>query len=310
MCSTHSPPYRTIGSLSSNTLVMNFQALLEEAINGTSRTEDVASQVVDQGTFLGGRFYWTEQQDDLLLNFFYEVKTRATSQLGFKKNVYASAAKLINTAFGTRTCTDTKVKYRIKELKARYKVARSLIEKSSWNWNNGTFMIEADEDVWEAKIATGKEGVAALRNAKLEWFSICDKMWINDIATGSHVLHSTDPMPATTASTPSPQKDDDSPDISTGKKRRRQSDNGESPAPKHLVHQHKFDVEMEPISKIAQALKVVTSAAGLTDAEQYDAIKAIKGKCIDIDFIIGLKGTTHLIKEIRDGIHKNHTGGL
>ena len=69
---------------------------------------------------------------------------------------------------------------------------------------------------------------------------------------------------------------------------------------------------MEPISKIAQALKVVTLATGLTDAEQYDTIKTIKGKRIDIDFIIGLEVATHLIKEIRDSIqlHKNHTGGL
>ena len=174
-------------------------------------------------------------------------------------------------------------------------------------------MIDADDSAWEAEIATGKEGVAPLRCAKLDWFPICNKMWINDVATGSHVLHSTDPMPATTASTPSPpQKDDDSPDISTRKKRRRQTDNADSPAPKHLGHSHKFDVEMEPISKMSQALKVITSVPGLTDDEQYDAIKAIKGKCIDIDFIIGLEGTPHLNKEIHEGIrtHKNQTGGV
>ena len=53
--------------LVSHTLIMNFHALLEKAINGTSGNEDTTSNVADLGTFLGDRFYWTERHDDLLL---------------------------------------------------------------------------------------------------------------------------------------------------------------------------------------------------------------------------------------------------
>ena len=63
---------------------------------------------------------------------------RATPQLELKKNLYRTATKLVNTAFSTRSCTKTKVKCKVKELKARYKVACSLIEKYEWKWNNAT----------------------------------------------------------------------------------------------------------------------------------------------------------------------------
>ena len=73
---------------------MNIQALLEEAISSMTRTEEATSNIAGDGPCLG------PQQDDLLLKTFYDVITRATSQLGFKKYVYAPAAQLIKTPLG------------------------------------------------------------------------------------------------------------------------------------------------------------------------------------------------------------------
>ena len=109
-----------------------FTALLNEAING--RLEDPAPSTSEGVQAV--RFYWNDMYDDLLLKYFYEVKTRATSQQGFKSNHNLNAAKLINQAFQVRGCVPEKVKYRLKELKARYKVAKSLVDKSGWVYDS------------------------------------------------------------------------------------------------------------------------------------------------------------------------------
>ena len=85
-----------------------YTSLLNEAING--HLEDPlprASECLPQA-----HFYWNDKYDDLLLKYFYEVKTRATSQQGFKANHNFNDAKLINQAFQVRGCVMEKVKYR------------------------------------------------------------------------------------------------------------------------------------------------------------------------------------------------------
>ena len=57
---------------------------------------------------------------------------RATSQQGFKANHNLNVAKLINRAFQVRGCILYKVKYRLKELKAGYKIAKMLVDESGW----------------------------------------------------------------------------------------------------------------------------------------------------------------------------------
>ena len=50
----------------------------------------------------------------------------------------------------------------------------------------------------------------------------------------------------------------------------------------------------------------------LNTHEQKLAIKALKASLIDVDVIIGLEGTTHLVDELREGIAKlaSQHGGL
>ena len=185
------------------------------------------------------RFYWNDKYDDVLLKYFYEVKTRATSQQGFKANHNLNAAKLINQAFQVRRCIPDKVKYCLKELKARYKTAKMLVDKSGWVYDPVEMTIEADNSAWNDAITSNRDNTQ-FRNCKLWWFAICDSMWQSDLATGSSVLHSTDGLSTTTSEEPSPPRHKDGPDISPGHRRKRARSASSEPAHKHAVHQHKL----------------------------------------------------------------------
>jgi hypothetical protein len=280
-----------------------YTALLNEAING--RLHDTAPSTNE--SLPPSRFYWCDKYDDLLLKFFYEVKTRATSQQGFKANHNLNAAKLITQAFQVRGLTAEKVKYRLKELKARYKVAKSLAERSGWDYDAETMMIEADNAAWEEAITANKENLS-FRKTKLWWFPICDSMWLNDVASGGNVMHSTDPPAGTSpGDPPSPPIEDDSPDISPGPRRKRAAGSDATPAQKTYIHEHNFSHEKAPLTSRAQAVKIIAKCNGLSATEQKEALKALKAGIIDDDFIIGLDQTPHLVDELKEGISlRNH----
>ena len=63
---------------------------------------------------------------------------------GFKSNHNLNAAQLINPAFQVLGYVPEKVKYRLKELKARYRIAKRLAGVSGWGYEPVSLTINAD----------------------------------------------------------------------------------------------------------------------------------------------------------------------
>ena len=224
--------------------------LLYEAING--RLEAPPPCLVE--TVQAMCFYWNDKYNDLLLKYFYEVKTRATSQQGFEASNKLNATKLINQAFAVRGCVPDKVEYHLKEVKTQYKTTKMLVDISGWAYNPVEMTIEADNSAWEDAI-TGNRDNAQFCHRKLCWFAIRKCMRQSNLATRSSVLHSTNGLPTPADEDPSPPSLEDIPDISPGHRRKRGGSASYEPARKHVVHEHKFDHEKTPLGTLTQALK-------------------------------------------------------